>query len=181
MTKFVNSNRIDMTPIIDTSYTISKSMNRRYAKITYRKYRSKWQKTTFFIAIGLFVAGFACVFFKLPILFMLLILAGLYVFFMSWFGYLFQAFVSYRDMTRFYGDPINIHITFFKEFFRIEGDDNNFEFLYSQITDTIELEDISIIIVSAKGIISHGLVIDKKAFSTDELIKYYDLIYSNID
>ncbi len=129
-------------------------MNRRYAKITYRKYRSKWQLTTLIISICLFIVGFACVFLKLPILFLLLIFFGFYVFFMSWFGYLFQASVSYKDMTRFYGDPIKIQITFYKEFFRIKGDTNNFDFPYSQITDIIELEDISILIVSAKGIIT---------------------------
>lgn len=181
MSNSANSNHIDFTPIIDTSYTITRAMNRRYAKITYRKYRSKWQLTTLIISICLFVVGFACVFLKLPILFLLLIFFGFYVFFMSWFGYLFQASVSYKDMTRFYGDPIKIQITFYKEFFRIKGDTNNFDFPYSQITDIIELEDISILIVSAKGIITHGQVIDKKAFSPDELLKYYDLIYGSIE
>ncbi len=179
MKKTSNTHKIDMTPVIDTTFTITKSMNRRYAKITYQRFRSKWQTITFFAAIALFVAGFVCAFIKLPILFIILILLGLYVFFMSWFGYLFQASVAYKDMTRFYGDPINVHITFYKEFFRIEGDGNNFDFPYSQITDKIELDDISILIVSAKGIISHGQLIDKKAFTPDELLKYYELIYQD--
>ena len=50
--------------------------------------------------------------------------------------------------------------------------------MYSQITDIIELDDISILIVSAKGIIQHGQIIDKKAFTQEELNKYYKLLYS---
>lgn len=181
MSNYENKKSLDMTPVFDTYFTITESMNRRYSKITYNKFKSKWKITTFWIAIALFAAAFSCVFFKLPILFIILIILGLYVFFMSWFGYLFQATVSYKDMTRFYGDPINIHITFYKDFFRIDGDDNHFDFLYSQITDKIELDDLSILIVSAKGIISHGQVIDKKAFTPEELMKYYDLVHGDID
>lgn len=171
----VNKSKINMNVLLDCRFTLTREMNRRYAKITYRKYRNKWQTGTFWLSIALFLAGFLCIFLKLPVLFLILIFAGLYVFFMSWFGYLFQASVSYKDMARFYGDPIQMHVTFYEEFFRVEGDNNNFDFPYSQITDIIELNDISILIVSAKGIISHGQIIDKKSFNGEQLMKYYDL------
>ncbi|MCR5847009.1 MAG: YcxB family protein [Lachnospiraceae bacterium] len=166
----------DLIPILENKFIFTKSMNRQYARVTYGRYHSKWQKITFIIALVLFALGFGFVFLRLIIPFVILILVGLYVFFMSWFGYLYQAMVNYSQLTQYFGSPVEMHIIFYSKFFRVVGPKNNFDFLYSQITDIIELEDMTILTVSGKGIITHGQVIDKKAFTKDELRKFYNLI-----
>lgn len=178
MKKEKYTNKADFTPVLENKFILTKAMNKKYAKVTYRRYKSKWQIITFIISIILFVIGFAFVFLRLPIPFVIFILLGLYVFFMSWFGYIYQAMVSYSQLTTYYGNPVEMHVVFYPQFFKVKGAKNDFDFLYSQITDIIELDDMSILIVSAKGIITHGQVIDKKAFSKEELEKYYELLYS---
>jgi len=81
-------------------------------------------------------------------------------------------------MKDYFGNPVEMHVVFYPKFFKVKGAKNDYDFLYSQITDIIELEDMSILIVSAKGIITHGQIIDKKAFSKEELNKYYELLYN---
>ena len=102
---------------------------------------------------------------------------GLYVFFMSWFGYLYQAAVNYSQMRLYCGNPVEMHVIFFSKFFRVVGSKDNYDFLYSQINDVIDLDDMLILTVSGKGIITHGQVIDKKALTDDQLKKIYNLIY----
>ena len=63
------------------------------------------------------------------------------------------------------------------EFIRVVGSKDNYDFLYSQINDVIDLDDMLILTVSGKGIITHGQVIDKKALTDDQLKKIYNLIY----
>lgn len=164
-------------PVFETKFTLTKEMNKRYAKYTYSLMHSKWQISTFIISIMLFIASFVMVYLKLPILFIILLLIGLYVFFMSWFGYIFQAVISYNDMARFYGNPIKMHIIFYPEFFRVVGDETNYDFLYSQISNILELSDMTILIISGKGIITHGQVIDKKSLSQEDLRKFHQIIY----
>lgn len=168
----------DMIPVLENKFILTKSMNRKYAKVTYHRFHSKWKTATFIISLVLFAVGFAFVFLRLPILFAIFIFLGLYVFFMSWFGYIYQAAVSYSQLNLHYGNPVEMHVIFYPKFFRVCGPKSNYDFLYSQITDIIELEEMSILVVSAKGIIQHGQVVDKKAFSKEELDKYYKLIYN---
>ncbi|MBP5276112.1 MAG: YcxB family protein [Lachnospiraceae bacterium] len=168
----------DMTPVLENNFILTKAMNKKYAKITYRRYHSKWQIVTFIVALVLFAIGFAFVFLRLLVPFIIFIVLGLYVFFMSWNGYLYQAFISYRQMMDYFGNPVEMHVVFYPKFFRVKGSKSNYDFLYSQITDIVELEDMSILIVSAKGIITHGQIIDKKAFTPEELNKYYELLYN---
>ena len=171
-------NSADFKPVIENKFILTKAMNRKYARVTYQRYHSKWKMVTFIASIVLFAIGFAFVFLRWPIPFAVCILLGLYVFFMSWFGYLYQSAVSYSQMELHYGSPVEMHVIFYPQFFRLEGPKSNYDFLYSQITDIIELEEMSILIVSAKGIITHGQVIDKKAFTKEELNKYYELLYN---
>ncbi len=166
----------DLIPILDKNFILTRSMNRKYAKVTYGRYHSKWQRTTFIVSILLFAIGFVFVFLRLPIPFAIFILLGLYVFFMSWFGYLYQAMVSYSQMTLHYGTPVEMHLIFYPKFFRVCGPKSNYDFFYGQITDIIDLDDMCILSVSAKGMIMHGQVVDKKAFSAEELNKFYNLI-----
>ena len=167
----------DLIPIVENKFILTKSMNRRYAKITYRKFHSKWQIATLIASIVLFAVGFVFVFLRLPIPFAIFILLGLYVFFMSWFGYLYQAAVNYSQMRLYCGNPVEMHVIFFSKFFRVVGSKDNYDFLYSQINDIIDLDDMLILTVSGKGIITHGQVIDKKALTDDQLKKIYNLIY----
>ena len=168
----------DLIPLLENKFILTKEMNKRYAKITYRRYHSKFQVGTLIASIVLFAIGFAFVFLRLPIPFVIFILLGLYVFFMSWFGFFYQSIISYRQLMDYYGNPVEMNVVFFSKFFRVKGNKTNYDFMYSQITDIIELDDISILIVSAKGIIQHGQIIDKKAFTQEELNKYYKLLYS---
>ena len=167
----------DMIPVLENKFILTKEMNRRYARITYGRYHLKWQRITFLIAILLFAVGFAIVFLRLLIPFIIFILLGLYVFFMSWFGYLYQAAVNYSQMKLYCGTPVEMHVIFYPKFFRVVGSKANYDFLYNQITDIIELEDMTILTVSGKDIITHGQIIDKKAFTPEELIKFQKLLY----
>ena len=166
----------DLIPIIENKFILTKSMNRRYAKVTYQKFHSKWQITTFIASVVLFAIGFVFVFLRLPVLFAVFILLGLYVFFMSWFGYLYQAAVNYSQMKLYCGNPVEMHVIFYSKFFRVVGSKDNYDFLYSDISDIIDLDDMTILTVSKKGIIAHGQVIDKRVFSPEELKKFYALI-----
>ena len=65
---------------------------------------------------------------------------------------------------------------FYSKFFRVVGSKDNYDFLYSDISDIIDLDDMTILTVSKKGIIAHGQVIDKRVFSQEELKKFYALI-----
>lgn len=167
----------DMIPVLENKFILTKEMNRRYARVTYGRYHLKWQIITFIISIILFAVGFGFVFLRLLIPFVIFILLGLYVFFMSWFGYLYQAAVSYSQLQLHYGTPVEMHIIFYPKFFRVVGPKSNYDFLYSQINDIIELEDMTILTVSAKGIITHGQVVDKKALLPEDLVKFQKLIY----
>ncbi|MCQ2542744.1 MAG: hypothetical protein MJ126_01170 [Lachnospiraceae bacterium] len=177
----MSNSKLDDKPLFENKYTLTREMNKKYARITYSMLHSKWQISTFVISIILFLLAFVMVFLKLPILFVIFILIGLYVFFMSWFGYIFQAYISYKDMARFYGDPINMHIIFYPEFFRVVGDNETFDFFYSQIKDKIEYENMSIFIISGKGMIEHGQIINKSAFSPEDLTKFYKICLDKIN
>jgi hypothetical protein len=166
----------DMIPVLENKFILTKAMNRKYARVTYGRYHLKWQAITFSIAILLFAAGFVFVFFHLLIPFVIFILLGLYVFFMSWFGYLYQAAVNYSQMKLYCGNPVEMHVIFYSKFFRVVGSKDNYDFLYSDISDIIDLDDMTILTVSKKGIIAHGQVIDKRVFSPEELKKFYALI-----
>ena len=92
---------LDMTPVLENEFILTRAMNRRYAKITYQKYHSKWQIVTLITAIVLFAAAFASAFASrfvpfLVFLFPILLLAGFYVFFMSWFGSAFSISIISR-------------------------------------------------------------------------------------
>ena len=99
---------------------------------------------------------------------------------MSWFGYLYHAEVNYSQMKLYSGTPVEMHVIFYPKFFRVVGSKANYDFLYTQITDIIELEEMTILTVSGQGIITHGQIIDKKAFSPEELVKFQKLIYKKM-
>ena len=70
-----------------------------------------------------------------------------------------------------------MHVIFYPKFFRVVGSKANYDFLYTQIKDIIELEEMTILTITGKDIITHGQVIDKRAFSPEELVKFQKLIY----
>lgn len=172
---------VNKTPLLENKFILTREMNRKYAQYTYEKYHSRTRFITLLVSIIIFAAAFAvAAFLKWVILFLVLLLIGFYFFFLSWFGYLLTARVSYNDMTRFYGNPVNMHVTFYPEFFSVKGDDNSFEFPYAQVSDVINLPDMTILTISSKGSVTHGQVIDKKAFTEEELNKFYEILFTRI-
>lgn len=113
---------------------------------------------------------------KLYLLWGLLLLTGLYVFVMSWLGYLYGASNSYRGFKEFYGEPVTMKVQFYEKFFRVVTPMGNRDFLYANIVKRMELSDMAILVVAQEGIIQHGQIIDKKAFEPLELSRYYDIL-----
>lgn len=163
--------------LLENKFILTKQMNSKYSEITFGIYHSKWRRNTLIGSIAAFVSAFLILYLlKMIIPFLLLILLGFYIFFMSWKGYKYGSYISYRNMATMYGEPVEMHIEFYKNFFRLKTGKGDRDFLYSQISRRIELKEMSILIVGTKGIIEHGQIVDKRAFTPDELAHYYDIL-----
>lgn len=167
----------DHTLLLTNHFILTKEMHRRYSRETFRLYRGKWRKKV--ILLGVIVIGVAlllCIALKWYIPAALLFLFGIYCLCMSRFGYLYGSTVEYRQLQEFFGPCVEMDVEFYPRYLRVRTEKGKSEFLYSQIRRRIEFDDMAILIVEAEGIITHGQVIDKKAFAPTELGQYYDIL-----
>lgn len=163
--------------LLENTFILTKEMNKRYARHTYGIFHKKWRRNTFIAGLLLMVGSFVFVYpLKLYILWLLFLVVGIYVFMMSWLGYLYGATVSYNNYKDFYGEPVTMTVQFYERFFRVVTPKGNRDFLYANIVERIEMSDMSIFIVEQEGILKHGQIIDKSAFEPLELSKYYDIM-----
>lgn len=163
--------------LLENEFILTKEMNKRYARHTYGIFHKKWRRNTFIAGILLMILAFVLLYvWKLYLLWGLLLLTGLYVFVMSWLGYLYGASNSYRGFKEFYGEPVTMKVQFYEKFFRVVTPMGNRDFLYANIVKRMELSDMAILVVAQEGIIQHGQIIDKKAFEPLELSRYYDIL-----
>ncbi len=163
--------------LLENEFILTKEMNKRYARQTYGIFHKKWRRNTFLAGLGLMLFSFLVVYLlKWYLVWLLLLVAGIYVFMMSWMGYLYGASTSYRNYKEFYGEPITMKVKFYERFFRVETTKGYRDFLYADIVNRIELPDISILVVARAGIIEHGQIVDKKNMEPLKLSKYYDIL-----
>lgn len=163
--------------LLENKFILTKEMNKKYARHTYGIFHKKWRRNTFIAGCLLMILAFVLLYvWKLYLLWALLLLVGLYVFIMSWLGYLYGASNSYRGFKEFYGEPVTMTVQFYEKFFRVVTPKGNRDFLYANVVRRIEMSDMAILIVAQEGIIQHGQIIDKKAFEPLELSKYYDIL-----
>lgn len=163
--------------LLKNTFILTKEMNRRYARYTYGIFHKKWRRNTFIIGLLLMAGSFVFVYpLRLYILWMLCLIAGMYIFVMSWLGYRYGAMVAYSQYKDFYGEPVTMTVEFYEKFFRVVTPKGNRDFLYANIVRRIEMSDMAILIVALDGMIQHGQIVDKKAFEPLELSKYYDIL-----
>lgn len=163
--------------LLENTFILTKEMNKRYARHTYGIFHKKWRRNTFIAGILLMSGSFVFVWpLQIYLLWLLFLVVGIYVFMMSWLGYLYGATVSYNNFKDFYGEPVTMTVQFYEKFFRVVTPKGNRDFLYANIVNRIEMGDMAILIVAQEGIVQHGQIIDKKAFEPLELSKYYDIL-----
>ncbi len=163
--------------LLENTFILTKEMNKKYARHTYDIFHKKWRRNTFIAGILLMAGSFLFVYpLKLYILWLLFLVVGIYIFMMSWLGYLYGATVAYNNYKEFYGEPVTMTVQFYEKFFRVVTPKGNRDFLYANIRKRIEMGDMAILIVAQEGILQHGQIIDKKAFEPLELSKYYDIL-----
>lgn len=163
--------------LLKNTFILTREMNKRYARHTYGIFHKKWRRNTFIAGLLLMLASFVFIYpLKIYLLWALLLVAGVYVFMMSWLGYLYGAVVSYNNFKEFYGEPVMMTVEFYEKFFRVVTPKGNRDFLYANIINRIEMGDMAILIVAQEGILQHGQIIDKKTFEPLELSKYYDIL-----
>lgn len=163
--------------LLENTFILTKEMNKRYARHTYGIFHKKWRRNTFIAGLLLMLVSFVFVYpLKWYLVWLLLLVAGIYVFMMSWLGYLYGAMVSYSNFKEFYGEPVTMTVQFYEKFFRVVTPKGNRDFLYANIKQRIEMGDMAIFVVAQEGIVQHGQIIDKKAFAPLELSKYYDIL-----
>ena len=163
--------------LLGNEYILTKKMNDEYARITFELYHNKWRTRILIYSIIAFAAAFTVVaVLRWIIPFFILLLAGFYLFFMSWKGYKYGAYVSYKNMAVMCGEPIKMKVLFHPRYFTVSTTEGDRDFLYSQISRRIELEKMSILIVEKEGAISHGQIIDKSAFTAKQLGTYYEIL-----
>lgn len=163
--------------LLENTFILTKEMNKRYARHTYGIFHKKWRRNTFIAGLLLMLGSFVFVWpLQWYLLWLLFLVVGIYVFMMSWLGYLYGAMISYNNFKDFYGEPVTMTVQFYEKFFRVVTPMGNRDFLYANIKQRMELADMSILIVAQEGIIQHGQIIDKKAFEPLQLSKYYDIL-----
>ncbi|MBQ7765347.1 MAG: hypothetical protein IJ397_00715 [Lachnospiraceae bacterium] len=163
--------------LLENTFILTKEMNKRYARQTYGIFHKKWRRNTFIIGLLLMLVSFVFVYpLQWYILWLIFLVLGIYVFMMSWMGYLYGAAVSYGNFKEFYGEPVMMTVQFYEKFFRVVTPKGNRDFLYANIKHRIEMGDMAILIVAQEGIILHGQIIDKKMFEPLQLSKYYDIL-----
>ncbi len=163
--------------LLENTFILTKEMNKQYARYTYGIFHKKWRRNTFIAGILLMAGSFLFVYpLQLYLLWLIFLVAGIYVFMMSWLGYLYGAVVSYNNYKEFYGEPVTMTIQFYEKFFRVVTPKGNRDFLYCNIVKRLEIGDMAILIVAQEGSLQHGQIVDKKAFEPLELSKYYDIL-----
>ncbi len=163
--------------LLKNTFILTKEMNKRHARHTYGIFHKKWRRNTLIAGVLLMAGSFVFVYpLRLYLLWALFLIVGIYIFMMSWLGYLYGATVSYNNYKDFYGEPVSMTVEFYEKFFRVVTPKGNRDFLYANIIKRIEMGDIAILIVAQEGIVQHGQIIDKKAFEPLELSKYYDIL-----
>lgn len=163
--------------LLENTFILTKEMNKRYARHTYGIFHKKWRRNTFILGLLFMLGSFVFVWpLKLYILWLIFLILGIYIFMMSWMGYLYGAMVSYGNFKEFYGEPVMMTVQFYEQFFRVVTPKGNRDFLYANIKHRIEMSDMAILIVAQEGILLHGQIVDKKMFEPLQLSKYYDIL-----
>lgn len=163
--------------LLENTFILTREMNKRYARHTYGIFHKKWRRNTFIAGLLLMLGSFVFVYpLKWYLVWLLLLVVGIYIFMMSWLGYLYGAVVSYNNFKEFYGEPVTMTVQFYEKFFRVVTPKGNRDFLYANIKQRIEMGDMAILVVAQEGIVQHGQIVDKKAFAPLELSKYYDIL-----
>lgn len=165
--------------VLTNRFILTKSMHRFYARETFRIYHKKWSSLVLLAGVIALGAGIL-ILFSLPSFFKIIggvfLLAGLYFIFMSFFGYLYGANLSYKSLEEQLGTPPEVCVKFYPAFFSVITKEKTLNFYYKQITKRLEYEEMSVLIIGAGNIIAHGQIIDKSAMEPADLQKYYDLL-----
>ena len=166
-------------PEFSNRFILTERMHRFYAKETFRLYHKKWKNGVLLIGVIVFGAGLLLTL-SLPGLWKIaggvFLLAGLYFAFMSQFGYLYGAGISYKNLRDSLGTPPEICVDFYPGFFSVHTGEKPLNFYYKQITRRLEYEEMSILIIGSGNSIAHGQIIDKAAMEPKDLEKYYNLL-----
>ena len=160
-------------------FILTERMNRFYARETFRLYHQKWRNGVLLagvITLGAGILGLLALPGFVKIAGGIILLAGLYFIFMSQFGYLYGAHVSYKNLEAELGTPPEMCVVFYPAFFSVRSGDKTLNFYYKQITKRLEYEEMSILIIGMGNAIAHGQIIDKAAMEPKDLAKYYDLL-----
>ena len=166
-------------PELTNRFILTERMHRFYAKETFRLYHKKWKNAILLLSVIITGGGILLVL-SLPGLWKIaggvFIVAGLYFAFMSFFGYLFGAKISYKNLQDTLGTPPEVCVDFYYGFFSVHTGDKPLNFYYKQITRRLEYEEMSILIIGTGNTIAHGQIIDKAAMEPRDLERYYDLL-----
>lgn len=168
---------VDRTLLLKNSFVLTKKMHMKYSRICFMLFRKKFKQLA--LALCFIMLMVAVLLFLLPKWYIpgvIFVVMALYFYFMSEFGYIYSAGNQYRNLQAFFGELVEMEVEFYPQFFAIKTEKGDREFLYSQIEKRIELERMSILIVGAQGMIQHGQIIDKSAFTPTELERYYDIL-----
>lgn len=164
--------------LLTNRFILTKRMHRFYARETFRLYHKKWKNGV--LLAGILTAGAGILLLTMPSYFKIAgavaLLAGLYFIFMSQFGYLYGAMISYRNLTEILGTPPEMCVRFYPAFFSVKTGQADLNFAYKQITRRLEYDEMSILIIGKGNTIAHGQIIDKAAMEPKDLAKYYDVL-----
>ncbi|MCR4813497.1 MAG: hypothetical protein K5879_01575 [Lachnospiraceae bacterium] len=165
--------------VFTNRYILTERMHRFYAKETFRLYHKKWKNGVLLAGVITLGAGILLAT-ALPGWFKiaggLIIIAGCYFIFMSFFGYLYGARASYKNLEAQLGTPPEVTVRFYPAFFSVETGSKPLNFYYKQITRRLEYDEMSILIVGNGNSIAHGQIIDKAALSPKDLESYYNVL-----
>jgi len=165
--------------VFTNRYILTERMHRFYAKETFRLYHKKWKNGVLLAGVitlgaGILLATALPGWFKIAGGF--IIIAGCYFIFMSFFGYLYGARASYKNLEAQLGTPPEVTVRFYPAFFSVETGSKPLNFYYKQITRRLEYDEMSILIVGNGNSIAHGQIIDKAALSPKDLESYYNVL-----
>ncbi len=160
-------------------FILTEGMNRFYARETFRIYHKKWKSKVLLVGVLALGAGILGIL-SLPGWFkiagIIILIAGLYFIFMSQFGYLFGAHMSYKNLQEELGTPPEMCVRFYPAFFSVQTKGKPLNFYYKQITKRLEYSEMSILIIGNGNTVMHGQIIDKSAMEPKDLQKYFDVL-----
>lgn len=163
--------------LLRNSFILTKKMHLEYSRHTYRIFHKKWRNKVLLLATVVIAIGLLLILWPhwyIPGI--LALVAGIYFFFMGLFGYVYGSYKEYRNFQEFFGPLVEMEVEFHPKHFSVKTAKGDRDFLYMQIMRRIELQNMSILIVGADGIIVHGQIVDKKSFEPMELSTYYDIL-----